>query len=97
MAKAKAAHHRGTYQVRARKVVDLAKADPSTQCWRCGRTMTAVRRLKPRARWTAGHLTPGQVDGPLAPECSPCNFGHGARMGNARRRLRRSPRTDLTW
>lgn len=101
---AKAAHHRGTYHVRAAKVRAAAYADPFTRCWRCGLTLRAIRIRHPRARWTAGHVIAGQVDGELRPECSPCNYGHGAAMGNRRRGRRTGlapmqpePRTRLTW
>lgn len=95
MAKTKAAHHRGTHQVRAKAVTDAAYADPMTRCWRCRRTLAEVRATKPKAIWTAGHLVDGQVDGDLAAECSPCNYGRGAAMGNRRRRAKpgTSPRT----
>lgn len=95
MAKVKPAHHRGSHQVRARRVVEAANANPDTRCWRCGRTMAEIRRTKPRARWTGGHLHDGQVDGQLAAECSPCNYGAGATMGN-RRRSNRPPTTPRT-
>lgn len=85
MAKTKAAHHRGTHQARARKIVDQANANPDARCWRCGRTLAEIRRRRPRARWTAGHVVAGQVDGELRAECSPCNYGHGATLGNRRR------------
>lgn len=90
-AKRKAAHHRGTYQARAKRVTDAAYANPSTRCWRCRRTLAQVQQRKPRARWTAGHVIAGQVGGDLEPECSPCNYGHGARLGNRMRRLARRP------
>lgn len=93
--KVKAPHHRGGYQVQAKRVTDMAKADPTTRCWRCGLTLTEVRRAKPRARWTAGHLVDGQAGGRLAPECSPCNFGAGARLTNTQRA--KPKRTPLTW
>lgn len=101
MPKRKAAHHRGSYQVRAKRVTDAAYADPSTVCWRCGRTLEQVRRRFRRrssVRWTAGHVVDGQVDGELRPECSPCNYGRGAALGN-RHRGRRSAlrRSRLTW
>lgn len=93
-AKRKGAHHRGSYHVQSRRVRQAAWADPSTRCWRCGRTLAEVRATKPRARWTAGHLVDGQAGGPLLPECEPCNKGRGAAMGN---RLRSNTRTPLTW
>lgn len=80
MGKPKQAHHRGTYHRRSRLVVAAARADLSTRCWRCNRTMAEIRKVKPRAIWTAGHLVDGQIEGELRPECSPCNFGAGGRL-----------------
>lgn len=92
MSHAKAPHHKGTHHARAAKLNAEANANPFTRCWRCGRTLAEVRQTKPRARWTAGHLIDGMIDGPLASECSPCNYSHGARLGNQRRK-----RGPLTW
>lgn len=94
MANVKAPHHKGRYQQLAAKIRAAANADPTTRCWRCRRTLAQIRAGKPRARWTAGHVNDGQVDGPLAPECSPCNFAAGARVTNTRRSTLRTP---LTW
>jgi hypothetical protein len=84
---AKGPHHRGTHQVRARRVVAAANANPHTRCWRCGRTLDQHRRHRngTPARWTAGHINDGQVDGELAPEASTCNMTAGSKLGNARR------------
>jgi hypothetical protein len=91
--KLKGPHHRGSYQVTAARVRAIANADPATTCWRCGLTLAEIRlHRNPKARWTAGHLNDGQVGGPLAPECSPCNYGAGATHGNNQRR-----RTTLAW
>jgi hypothetical protein len=76
----KAPHHRGSHQRRAKKITAAADADPTTRCWRCGRTKAEHGR-----RWHAGHLVDGQVNGPLAAECEPCNTSAGARRGNQRR------------
>lgn len=102
MANTKAPHHSGTHQRRAAKICAAAYADPATRCWRCHRTLHQIRTLKPRARWTAGHLPgyDGQADAPMAAECSPCNFSHGATLGNQRRAAitrARALRTPLTW
>lgn len=86
----KAAHHRGTYHVQAARVRARAYANPSTRCWRCGATLTQIQARRPRARWTAGHLIDGQPGGTLLPECSPCNYGAGAK-------LRHRTNTALTW
>jgi hypothetical protein len=82
--KVKAPHHRGDHQVRARRVVDTAKRDPSTLCWRCHRTLAAHPRHKTGrpAFWTAGHT--GRTPRELAPEASTCNFDHGAHLGAQR-------------
>lgn len=90
----KAPHHRGPHQVTARRIKQAADADLTTRCWRCQRTMPEIRRTKPHAQWQAGHLTDGQVGGPYAPECSPCNAAAGARITNNKKQ---PPRTDLTW
>ncbi len=68
-------------QARAR-IIPPAYADPTTRCWRCGRTLAEVREVKPDATWDCGHL-PG---GGWAAECSPCNRGAGARERNAKSR-----------
>ena len=86
-AKAKAAHHRGSYQLRARAVVNAARANPDTICWRCHRTLTQhePHRNGTPATWTAGHLIDGQVNGELRAEASTCNKSAGATHGNQRR------------
>ena len=98
--KQKPAHYRGRYHVQSAKLRQAAYANPSTTCWRCGRTLTEVRAKNPRAKWTAGHLIDGQPDGPLAPECSPCNFRAGQALAAQHRRKHRPQPpnvTDLTW
>lgn len=90
----KPAHYRGTYHVDSRRVREAAKRNPETRCWRCGLTIDQVRqRVNPRAIWTSGHVNDGETGGPMLPECSPCNYGNGARLGNRKRK----PRTDLSW
>jgi hypothetical protein len=93
---AKAAHHRGGYQVQARRVTLAAYADPSTQCWRCGKTLNqhAPHKDGTPARWTAGHLVDGAAGGDLAPEASVCNYSAGATAGN---RKRNAPIEHLRW
>ncbi len=89
------AHHRGpAYTQTAARVRAQAYADPTTRCWRCDRTLAEVRTVKPRATWDAGHVNDGQIGGPLKAECSPCNRGHGAILGNTRRT---GLRTTRTW
>ena len=88
----KAPHHRGDFDRRSRAVKAAAYASTDTRCWFCGRTLAEIRRYKPTARWTAGHVVDGQVNGELRAECSPCNYGRGAAMGNAQRK-----RTEFTW
>lgn len=82
----KAPHHSGSYHRRAAKVRAAAWANPDTRCWRCHLTIAQIHQDHPRAKWTAGHLVDGQIDGTLLPECSPCNYSHGARTGNAKRK-----------
>lgn len=84
------AHHQGSYHRRAAVVRARAYADPTTRCWRCGLTLAEHPRHKAGtpARWTAGHVIDGQVDGPLAPEASTCNASAGATYGNAKREPR---------
>jgi hypothetical protein len=76
-------HYAGDYARRAAAIRAAANADPLTRCWRCGRTLAEVRDAKPAATWDAGHLIDSDPASPLAAECSPCNRGAGARMGNA--------------
>ena len=100
--KQKGPHHKGSYHRASAKIRAAGYANPDARCWRCGRTLDQIRASKPRARWTAGHLVDGQVDGPLALECSPCNYSNGAAMGNRKRgKYRPQPpvyrATDLTW
>lgn len=83
-------HYRGSYHVRARHVREAAYANPTTRCWRCGKTLGEIHKTHPGATWQAGHLVDGQVNGPLAPECSPCNTSAGGRLRHRRR-------TGLAW
>lgn len=79
MAKVKAAHHRGSHQVRARRIVQQAYANPNTRCGRCGLTLAQHppgANGKPQ-RWTAGHVRAGEINGELRPEASRCNYGAG--------------------
>jgi hypothetical protein len=90
VANTKAAHHRGTHQARARRIVTTANADPMTTCWcGCGMTLIDARRRYPRRRvhWTAGHVRNGEINGELRAELSCCNYARGARYGNKLRRL----------
>jgi hypothetical protein len=48
--------------------------------------MPEIRKRKPQAFWTAGHVNDGEVGGLVLHECSPCNFSRGARHGNDLRR-----------
>ena len=78
-AKVKPAHHKGTYHVRARHCRDLANADPSTVCWRCGKP---ARQGDP---WQAGHVRDGDPTSPLAPEHRSCNARAGLILGQNRK------------
>ena len=92
----KPAHHRGTYQVDARRITQMAYADPDTRCWRCERTLEQVPMHKTGRRpfWTAGHKIDSQAGGELAAECSVCNYTHGAEYGNT---LRGTCATSRKW
>lgn len=83
----KAAHRRGTYRRRAKAVTDAAYADPSTTCWRCGKTLAehGTHRNGTPATWDAGHLIDGDEHSPLAAEASTCNRSAGATLGNHNR------------
>lgn len=89
-------HHRGTYARRAALVRARAYADPTTVCWRCGRTLAEhpPHRTGRPATWTAGHVEDGRIDGQLLPEASTCNYSAGASTGNRRRR---GLRTTRNW
>lgn len=92
-------HHSGAYQTTARRVVTAAYADPTTRCWRCGLTLA---QHKPhhngrRPWWTAGHLTDSEIDGPLAPEASTCNFAAGGKRAAELRKARQSLETTIEW
>ena len=88
MGKTKPAHHRGSYQAKAKQVRDRANANPATVCWRCG---GLARHGDP---WQAGHTVDGMIDGPLAPEHRSCN----ARAGQALSTKRRAPlQTTREW
>lgn len=90
-------HHLGSYPAESQRLRQAAWADPSTLCWRCKQPLATCgpnrngrhRNGKP-ARWTAGHVTDGQVGGPLLPECSPCMASSGATYGNRLRGARRA-------
>lgn len=96
MAKRQAPHHRGSYRVEARAVRLAAALDPTTRCMSCDMTLAQIRKTKPQAKWTAGHVVDGQVGGELRAECSPCNYGRGASYGN-RRRDGRKLKTSRDW
>jgi hypothetical protein len=96
----KAPHHSGTHQRRAARLKARADADPTTRCWRCGKTLAdhAPHRNGKPATWTAGHPDgyEGVPDAPLLPEASTCNYSHGATYGN-RQRKRRTLRPTRDW
>lgn len=78
----KPSHRRGAHgQKAAKRVVDAAKADPRTLCWRCGRTLEQHPPHKSgrAAYWTAGHTVDRSPHCPLLPEASVCNYSAGAR------------------
>jgi hypothetical protein len=81
------AHYKGTYPRRAAAVRAAAYADPSTRCWRCGRTLAAhpPHTTGAAATWQAGHIVDGDSSQPLLPEASTCNTSAGATYGNTKR------------
>ena len=91
----KPAHYRGSYHAQARAVRVAAYLNTATRCWRCGLTLAEIHKRHAQAKWTAGHLVDGQAGGALAPECSPCNYSHGARAGNQKRKPRLN--TSRRW
>jgi hypothetical protein len=88
----KGPHHRGRYHVRSRALVKAAYLNPLTECWRCGRTLAQHPPTKTGRppKWSAGHVTKGQVDGLLLPEVLSCNV-------RAENEHRKAKRTELTW
>ena len=89
MAGKKKPWHQGRYAADAALVRKMANMNRATRCMTCGLTLEEIRRVKPAAKWTAGHVVDSQVGGQLGPECSPCNYGRGAAVGNRRRRTGR--------
>lgn len=77
-------HHAGTYGRDAAQVRAQAYANPTTQCWRCHRTLDQIppHRTGRAPRWTSGHVIDGQVGGAMLPECSVCATSTGAARGN---------------
>ncbi len=75
------AHYRGGYARRAAAVRARANVDPTTRCWRCGRT-----KAEHGQPWQAGHVVDGLVGGELRPECRTCNASAGATAGNLTRK-----------
>jgi len=87
-------HYAGTYGTRARLVREAAFADPTTKCWRCGKTLAEAKKIWPdkNVTWHAGHTVDGNSAMPLAPEHSVCNIRSGGSIGAKRRSLRPSRR-----
>jgi len=81
-------HYRGTYQQRARRLRDLANADPLTRCRRCGQL---ARKDDP---WQAGHVIDGDPSSPLAAEHRSCNVKAGNAQTHAQRQ---KPKTSRRW
>jgi hypothetical protein len=95
----KGAHHRGTYQRRARALVQRANRAPSTKCWRCGKLLAdhrAHRDGRP-AFWTAGHVIDSDPNSILMAEASICNFAAGARLKNQRAKRRNGNPQSRRW
>lgn len=83
------AHRRGQHgQRHAKAVVDRANNDPTTRCWRCGKTLDehAPHKDGTRPTWQAGHTRDGDPTCQLLPEASTCNTAAGAIARNRRNR-----------
>lgn len=80
--------HDWSFKLRAKPVRDRANADPTTRCWRCGRTLAEVRRAEPgrTVAWHAGHTVTGDRWSPLLAECSVCNLRDAAKTTTLKRR-----------
>ncbi len=78
-------HYTNGYMAQARALRHAAHADPSTRCWRCGRTLAEARQDDPSDTWQAGHLVDGEVGGALAPEHRSCNARAGQRARERKR------------
>ena len=78
----------GTYHRRSMKVRQAARTDPTTKCWRCGRTYAEAVRLwgQKGAAWQAGHVIDSNPRSPLAPEHARCNTAAGGKLRWQRRR-----------
>jgi ribosomal protein L37E len=85
--------YRGRYHVVSLANLRAWNADPTTTCWRCGKTLTQVRERYPKAKWNNGHLWPNDPNAPLAAECSPCNTGDA----NRRRQAKHQSAEHLRW
>ena len=86
MAYAKAPHHKGPHQRRARAVVAAANADPSYRCPTCGLTRAeAVAKWGANGEWEGGHRVHGRSDLGYWAEHKHCNRSAGASYGNAGR------------
>lgn len=95
---AKAAHHRGTHQQRAKRVTDHAYANRNTLCCACRRPL---HQCGPNGdgrnangtpcTWDAGHPDGRWPGNELRPECSHCNRTRGASQATNTRR------TGYTW
>lgn len=84
----KAAHHKGSYQRRAKRVTDEAYANPFTVCT-CGRTLEEHPPTRDRGnppKWSAGHVVKGEIDGALVPQVLGCNVAEENEHRNAQRR-----------
>jgi hypothetical protein len=79
--------YRGTYARRSKSVREAALANPTTRCWRCGRTYAEGVRLwgAKGAAWQAGHVVDGHPGSPLRAEHAKCNTAAGGRLGHSRR------------
>jgi hypothetical protein len=89
--------HAGSFERWSATLRADATANPTTRCWRCGRTQAQHQRP-----WHAGHIPTRTTLHPwvrvyhtnenarLAAECEPCNTSDGATTGNKQRQRRHS-------
>jgi hypothetical protein len=90
---AKSPLYSGSYHVRSRRLLALARANPATRCMStaCRYGNGTLAQHPAGSRWSAGHAWPNDPHAPLQPEILGCNVSEG----NKRRR-NNEPHT-LTW
>lgn len=88
----KAAHHRGSHQVTAKRVTDRAYANPDTRCGNCHNTLDKCgprndgrNRNGSPCTWQAGHNVAGDSRYGYSAWCSHCQGQEGAQITNSKR------------